>query len=486
MIITNAKIVTPEKIIHGDIVIDSSGKVSQIYSSSEAQAESRSSSPQGRTITSEVFDAKGRYVMPGLIEVHGHMREPGLTQKEDVPHGTAAAVAGGFTTIIDMPNTNPPTTTVSLLRDKIAAIYPGRSHADYAFFFGVSKDNLSELETVKSEDIVGFKVFMAGHETTPTTIPDDETLSKVFAIAAKRNILLAVHAEDQFLINQLDETLKKTGRTDAKLWSELRPASVVSRAVERALKLQETYKTTLYLLHLSTPEEFRLVKQAKEKGQKVYGELVSYQLNFNTNDYATIGNKIKVSPALRSPEVQAELWKLLRSVLTSGVAKRAPARWRNPGLDVLCSEHTPHEWETKNQDNVWQAQSGMPNIQETLPAVITNWLKRDLVGRTHKTYEVKSLEACLMTIAKVSSENPAHIFGFTTKGKIEPGKDADLVILDTQNEWTVKKEDILSKCGWSAYEGMNLIGRPTTTFLRGKMVYNNGEIVDKPQGLWLH
>lgn len=456
MIIKNAKIVTPQSITPGDIVIDKNGKISNVILRTKSE-ESRSFAVAQ---DDNVLNVKGAYVLPGLIEVHGHMREPGLTTKEDVPHGSAAAVAGGFTTIIDMPNTNPSTTTCELLKEKIEVIYPNRSHCDYAFFFGVSKDSLSELGKVNKDDIVGFKVFMAGHETTPTTISDDETLAKVFEVASKRNILLAVHAEDQKLINEIAETLKNSGRSDAALWSELRSKSVVIRAVERALKLREMYNCPLYLLHLSTPEEFELVLDAKKKGGKVFGEMVSYQLNFNTNDYEMLGNKIKVSPALRSPEDQNALWEILRE----------------QKVDVLCSEHTPHEWESKNQPNVWKAQSGMPNIQETLPSVITNWLKR---------FGNNSLEECLMTIAKLSSENPAGIFGFKNKGGIEVGKDADLVVLGNQKVWKVSKPDILSRCGWSAYEGMELLGRPKATFVRGNLVYNDGKVVGKPLGTFI-
>lgn len=451
--IINAKIVTSEKIIDGGILINEQGKIESL-GSKLINTRGETASHLGNR---EVFDAQGKYVLPGLIEVHGHMREPGQTTKEDIPHGTKAAIAGGFTTIIDMPNTNPSTTTVELLKEKIEKLYPGRSYTDYAFFFGVSKDNLEELEEVNSSHIVGFKVFMAGHETALAVIPDDETLSKVFSIAAKRNILLAVHAEDQNLINSFEDELRKSGRIDPALWSELRSKEVVAKAVVRAVSLARQYHTRTYLLHLSTPEEFSLVSSAKKEGLEVFGELVSYQLSFNTNDYARLGNKIKVAPAIRSPEDQDALWNLLKE--------------QEP--DVVCSEHTPHEWETKNQDDVWKAQSGMPCIQETLPAIITGWIKR---------FGAESIEEGLKTIAKLSSKNPAQIFGFENKGELKVGKDADLVVVDIENPWKVEKKDLLSKCGWSAYEGQTLIGRPVATFLRGSLVYQDGKVIGDPIG----
>lgn len=398
---------------------------------------------------------KDRYILPGLIEVHGHLREPGMAQKEDVPHGTRAALAGGVTTIIDMPNTNPPTTTIKLLKEKEEKIYKDRAYTDYAFFMGVAKDSLDQLKMVNPKEIVGIKVFMAGHETTPSVIPDDKTLSKIFAIAAKRNIVVAVHAEDQNLINKYDALYKKTGRTNPSLWSEIRPKDVVIKAVKRALAIAKKYSTIIYLLHLSTDEEFEQVLQARKRGLRVYGELVSYQLLFNTSNYKQYGNLIKVSPAIRSPKEQDKLWKLFR--------KKIP--------DVICSEHTPHEWKTKNQPNVWLAQSGMPNIQETLPAVITAWAKR---------FGKHTVEECLMTIARLSSYNPAKIFGFDAKGEIAVGKDADMVIIDPNKTWTVNKQNLFSKCGWSAYEGMKLNAKVQRVYLRGTKVFEDGIILVKP------
>lgn len=445
-IIKNGKLVTPDGVIVGSIVIDARGKIEKIIQSVPNE------------FKGEIYDAKGHYILPGLTEVHGHLREPGLDTKEDIPHGTRAALAGGFTTVIDMPNTKPPTVTVALLQEKIKKIYPARSYIDYAFFLGVAADKIDELEKVDPKDIVGVKVFMAGHETTPTTIPDDVTLAKIIDILAKRNILLAVHAEDQWLINYYNDQYKKTGRTDAALWSEIRPTSVVVTAAARAIALASSHKKfRLYLLHLSTPEEFALVEAAKKRGQIVYGELVGYQLAFNESDYKKYGNKIKVAPALRTVSDQDKNWEL----------------FKGGRIDVVCSEHTPHEWETKNQPNMWKAQAGTPGIQETLPVLVTGWVKR---------YGKHTLDEGLSLLVKYTCENPSKIFNLVGKDGIKIGNDADLVIIDTDNVWKVKKTDLFSKCGWSAYEGKSLIGKPIATYLRGARVYENGKIIGNPQG----
>lgn len=407
-----------------------------------------------------VFAEDSQYILPGLIEVHGHMREPGLETKGDIPHETRAALAGGVTTIIDMPNTNPPTTTRALLEEKKEKLYPGRSFTDYAFFIGVSKEHLVELEAIDTNDVVGIKVFMAGHETTPTTVPDDATLSKVFEIAAKRGLLLAVHAEDQWLINYYMNKFQLDGETSPALWSQIRPKEVIVSAVARAITLAAVYRTKLYLLHLSTPEEFALVDAAKAQGVDVHGELVGYQLVFTTDDYEKLGNLIKVAPALRTKEDQLATWQ----------------RFLAGGIDVVCSEHTPHEWESKNQPDVFKAQSGTPGIQETLPALLTAFSKR---------FPEESFETCLKRIVAYGSLNPAMIFGFNQKGSITIGKDADFVIVDTSAHWSVSKQDLYSKCGWSAYEGMQLVGRPIATYLRGALVYKNGKIVGEPSGTFV-
>jgi len=438
----SGRFVFPTKIISGTVTVRN-GKIEKLSKG---------------FIDNPDFDFRNQYILPGLIEVHGHLREPGFSNKEDIPHGTRAALAGGFTTIIDMPNTNPPTVTRQLLNQKINKIYKKRAYCDYSFFFGVSKNSLGELEKVAKNKVVGVKLFMAGHETTPTTIPDDKTLDKIFKVLNKRKMLVAIHAEDQNLINDLNEKFKATGRIDAKLWSEIRPKKVVVKAVKRALHLAKKYKNLrVYLLHLSTPEEFKIIADAKKKKMNIFGELVGYQLMFNINDYKKYGNKIKVAPALRTPKDQKAMWNLFRA----------------NKVDVVCSEHTPHEWETKNQKDMWKAQAGTPGIQETLPALITEFTKR---------FGKKNIEKCLMLLSNYCSQNPAEIFGFQQKGSIEVGKDADLVVLNLKDKWKVRKKDLFSKCGWSSYEGMELIGQPQATFLRGSLVYGQGRVVGFPQG----
>ena len=226
------------------------------------------------------------------------------------------------------------------------------------------------------------------------------------------------------------------------------------------IALAKQFGVKLYLLHLSTLDEFAAVEFGRNIGVDVYGEIAAYQLAFNIDDYQTYGNLINVAPALRSPEEQKNLWQLLRA----------------GKIDVVISEHTPHALTEKQQENVWKVASGMPGIQETLPTLISNWVKQ---------FGKHTLEEGIVRIARVTSLNIATIFGFEQKGSLKVGKDADIVVVDTTQVWKVKKEDLFTKNQWSAYEGMELIGRPLATFLRGNLVYQEGKVIGDPQGKWL-
>lgn len=444
MISLKGKIVLFNKIINGTLIIKD-GKIHKIQEGNNS---------------SEATDYSDKYILPGLIEVHGHLREPGMEYKEDIPHGTRAAVAGGVTCIFDMPNTKPPTTTVELVEDKIKR-HSNRSYTDFAINMGVASDSLNQLEKIDPKKINGVKIFTAGHATTPTTIPNLGDLARIFEILGEKKIMALIHAENQQLVDYFTKKLKEVeNRVDPEAWSEARNLSVVLTASLEAIALAKQFGVKLYLLHLSSFEEFAAVEFARKIGVDCYGETVTYQLIFNTDDYKAFGNFINVAPALRTPKEQAKLWKLLR----------------NGRIDALVSEHTPHSLEEKQEKDVWKATSGMPDLQESLPALITYWVKH---------FGKASLEEGLIKLSQVTSKNIAKIFNFPQKGGIEEGKDADLVVIDTNSSWKVNKKDLFTKCGWSAYEGMELIGRPIATYLRGNLVYHEGKIIGKPQGMFL-
>lgn len=441
--ITNVRIITPEKIIRGSVEF-SGGKITNITS---------------KNISSKnAFDAGGNYLLPGLIETHGHFREPGLEHKEDIPHGTRAAIAGGFTTVFDMPNTKPPTTTVVLLHEQIER-YKQKSLCDFAINFGSSVDDIPELEKVDPSEITGVKVFMAGHQTTPTTVTKKEDQAKIWEIAARRGFPVLAHAEDQELVTERETMLQKQGRTYMLAYSEARNEDVVIKAARIAVELAILYKTKLWILHASTEGEFNAINYARTHGVTAGGEVTGYQLFFTTDDYKKLGTLIKVSPALRSRETNKKLWEMVR----------------DGRIDGYCSEHTPHTLEEKKGD-IWKAVSGTPGIQESAAVFITGWIRE--FGRS-------TLEEGLIRLANMGSTNVANFFGFPQKSGIKEGNDADFAIIDVNNKWNVQKKDLFTKLQWSAYEGMELIGRPIATFRGGTLVYENGEIFAEEKGQWL-
>lgn len=441
--IRNGKFVTPEGILTGSVTL-ADGKIQQIQ--------------EQNVNNSQYYDAKGTYVLPGLIETHGHFREPGLDYKETIADGTKAALAGGFTTVFDMPNTKPPTTTIALLHAQVER-YKQKSYCDFAINLGSSVEHISELEKVNPSEIVGIKVFMAGHQTTPTTIPNLGDQARIWEIAAKRGIPVLVHAENQQLVTAREKMFQQQGRTDMLAYSEARSELVVEMAAWEAVILAKYYRTKLWILHASTEGEFDAIDYGRKNGIDVGGEVTGYQLFFTTDDYKKYGTLIKVSPALRPPKINSQLWKLVR----------------NGVVDGICSEHTPHALEEK-QGDIWNAVSGTPGVQETAAAFLTGW-----VGHFGKN----SLEKGLITFARCASTNVAMFFGFPQKSGIKVGNDADLVIVDTTHPWHVQKADLFTKLQWSAYEGVNLIGRPIATFLRGELLYDHGKIVGNRQGKWL-
>lgn len=405
----------------------------------------------------DVFDFRGKYLLPGLIEVHGHLREPGLEYKEEIPSGTRAALAGGYTTIFDMPNTKPPTTTVARLEAQIAR-YQGRSYTDFAINMGTSVEDRDELSKVDREAITGVKIFAAGHATTPTVTSRLSDIAGIFEILGERGIMALVHAENQELVDYFVHRYRTVlGRKDPAAWSEARNGAVVLTSVLEMIALAKQFGVKLYLLHQSTPEEFAAIEFGRKIGVDVYGEVTTVHLTFSTQDYERHGNMINIAPALRTSQEQRQLWQLLRE----------------GKIDAVVTDHAPHTRAEKQRESVWEVASGMPGMQEALSLLITGWVKH---------FGVETLEEGLMHIARLTSGNIANIFGYSQKGHLAEGKDADLVVVDVDQTWHVKKEDLFTKNQWSAYEGMRLTGRPIATFLRGNLVYQDGNVLGEPQG----
>ena len=399
------------------------------------------------------------YILPGLIEVHGHMREPGLSHKEDYLTGTRAAVAGGVTTILDMPNTQPPTTTLEALDSK-AALAAGRTFCDYAFIFGGSSDNAAHIAQIDpaAGAVVGVKFFMAGHETTPTTVANLGDLYSGLRAMQGKGLPALFHAENQQLINRLAADLKAAGRVDGRAYSESRGPLVAQTAIVEALALCEALSIPAYICHISSRAELSAIQDAKQRGVQVFAEAVSYHLTFSEDDYDTLGPWLKVSPPVRAAAEREALWQA----------------FQDGQIDTLASEHTPHTRAEKDRP-IWDSASGMPGIQESLPTVVTQYRQR---------CPQLSADALLTTVARLGSTHVARIFGLDQrKGSLAIGHDADLTVLDPGHTWTFETADVLSKCGWSAYAGRTFTCRVLATFVRGGQVFDWQQgVIGNPSG----
>lgn len=374
------------------------------------------------------IDASSLTVFPGLIDPHVHFRTPGMEHKEDWRTAARASIAGGYTTVFDMPNTLPPTITEELLIAKKNQIEAQLAEAGiplrYQLFFGADKAHFNEIPKVKNA-VVGIKVFM-GCSTGNLVIDDDESLATVFEIAAKNDMLVAVHAEDEKRIH-----VRKHEFKDAKDYHEhsiIRDPEVALIAVEKAIGLTKKFGTRLYILHVSTRGEIELIAQAKQAGLPVFAETTPHHLFLDSSSYASLQGRAVVNPPLRSHGHQAALLK----AINDGI------------IDTIGSDHAPHTLEEKSRP-FGACPSGMPGIETTLPLLLT-------------AYQQKLLS--LEKIISITSQRAQEIFRLP--------KTDDIVLVDLNKQATVDNTHLQTKCKWSPYAGRELTGWPVYTIVNGK------------------
>ncbi len=441
-ILYNATIVTADKEAAGSIVIED-GKIADVLWSDAEDYEFRMS--RLTTGDSEVINLEGKHVMAGGIDAHVHFREPGLTHKADMETESRAAVAGGVTTVFDMPNTKPPTVNAEALKQKIEAAQ-GRARCKIGFHIGATNDNADEIcslvenggNGLTPDDIAGVKVFM-GSSTGNMLVDRDIALEKLFSI---KNRPVLVHCEDEETIkNNLADAIEKYG--DEIPFSEhknirSRKACILSSI--KALELAIEHGTKLVLCHISTKEEIEMVRAAKMTNPSIVAETSCNYLWFSDEAYERLGSRAKCNPAIKDSSDR----EALRHALAEGI------------VDIIGSDHAPHLMSEK-ETGYLKAPSGLPSIQQSLPILLTVAAEEEIP---------------LTRIASVFSEKASEIYGLN-RGKIKAGYDADLVIFDYSKEFTVRNEDQLGKCGWTPYAGEKLRGVIETVMLDGKTVYCN-------------
>ncbi|WP_433241342.1 dihydroorotase [Streptosporangium sp. CA-135522] len=401
--------------------------------------------------------ADGCYVLPGLVDSHVHFRTPGLEHKEDWAHGSRAAVAGGVTTVIDMPNTVPPGLDPEAMVAK-AALVAGSSLVDYRFHIGVDPRRPELLAGLSPEIAVSAKVFMAGHHTAPTVVRDPARLDEIFAAAAAGGVQLVLHAEDDALFALLDNWRGEP--RDYRDYERRRPRSGGIAAVATVLELVRRHGTRAHVLHLSSAEEADLMAAAQAAGLPVTFELTGHHLSFTDADTLKMGARTRLSPAIRSQDDQDRLWAAL---------------WAGE-VASLGSDHAPHTIAEKSR-RVADAPPGLPGVQELATAVWTGMRRR----RPDEPADV-----AIARLVEHLAARPAAMFRLPGKGRLEPGADADLVIFDPDRPTMFSARDVYAKCGWSAYEGWTMAGRVRTTLKAGRVAWDaERRAFGPPTGRWL-
>jgi len=426
-LIKNASIVNEGKIFNGDVLIQNDCIVDVAESISVKFAETK------------VVEADGSFLLPGMIDDQVHFREPGLTHKANIETESKAAVAGGITSFIEMPNTVPQATTIDLLEEKFE-IAKNTSWANYSFMFGGTNDNLEEILKVDEQKVAGLKLFL-GSSTGNMLVDDPKVLEEIFR---KTNLLISVHCEDEATIQKNLETYLNEYGEDipVELHPKIRSEEACYLSSSKAIELAKKTGARLHIFHVSTAKETSLFSKRKPLAEKkITSEVCVHHLWFTEEDYATKGTKIKWNPAVKTEKDREGLWKALLS----------------DRIDVIATDHAPHTLEEKS--NVYtKAPSGGPLVQHALVAL----LEMHHRGRI-------SLEK----IVEKTAHNPAILFQIKDRGYIRKGYKADLVLVNLNSPWTVKKDNILYKCGWSPFEGTTFKSRITHTFVNGVLTYQN-------------
>ena len=440
-LIVNARLVNEGREREGDLRIDAQGRIAAIGSGLPAQPGEK------------VVDAAGRWLLPGMIDDQVHFREPGLTHKGDIATESAAAVAGGLTSFMDMPNTSPPTLDAAALEAKYAAAR-GRAWGNHGFYLGASNDNLEAVRTLDPRTAPGIKVFM-GASTGNMLVDDPVTLDGIFREAPTPII---THCEDTPTIDANLAAFKARYGEDGltpEMHPDIRSREACIKSTRLAMELARRHGTRLHVLHISTADELALFERGPlvdangKVRKKITAETCIHFLRFDRGDYARLGNLIKCNPAIKdAPDRPA-----LSAALGDDV------------VDVLATDHAPHTLEEK-QKPFLQAPSGLPLVQYALLAAI------ELVHEGR------------MDIARVvdkTAHAPAQLFDVAGRGFLREGYWADLVLVD-DTPLTVRREDVLSRCGWSPFEGSTFRSRIGATWVNGRLVWNGRELVGTPGG----
>jgi dihydroorotase len=436
ILIKNAKIVNEGSIFEGDVLIENEFivEIADFISAKSSDC--------------KIIDAEGNFLIPGAIDDQVHFREPGLTHKGDIESESRAAVAGGITSFIEQPNTIPNALTQEILEEKYQ-IAENNSFANYSFMMGASNDNLAEVLKTNPKNVAGIKIFL-GSSTGNMLVDNEEVLERIFSSTP---LLIAVHCEDEMTIKNNLEKFKEEYGEDIPVQAHhlIRSEEACYLSSSKAIALAKKTGARLHIFHLSTAKEMDLfTNKIPLEEKKITAEVCIHHLWFTNADYDTKGNFIKWNPAVKTENDRNALWEALL----------------DDRIDVIATDHAPHTLEEKQQSYL-KAPSGGPLVQHAVVAMFEAYLQGKI-----------SVEKIVQKMA----HNPAILFKIEKRGFVKVGYYADLAIVNSGLPWTVKKDNIFAKCGWSPFEDFTFRSRITHTFVNGELVYHNFKVKDIRRG----
>jgi dihydroorotase len=402
----------------------------------------------------ETIDVAGKVITPGLVDFHVHFREPGLTHKEDFTTGSTAAVMGGVTCVLDMPNTKPPTSTPAVVTQRAEAI-AAKSYCDVVLVGVVVQENVDQIRPMAAAGVVGFKVFL-GETIGNLPAPDDGMLLDALEQVAATGLRIGFHAENNQILQHYTRRLKATGRQDMLAFLESRPAVAEAEAIQRVALFARYTGAKVHIFHLSSGDGARMVREWKDKGVDITTETCPHYLFLPAEQYLEpLRTRLRVNPPVRTGEHAAALWQALH----------------DGTVDMVATDHAPHTPEEKFNPDIWQALSGFTGTETLLPLLLSEGVHQR--GLT------------LNQLVRLCSERPAQIWQvWPRKGSLHVGADGDLTVIDLNQPWTIDEAQLHSKNNVTPWHGWQGVGRPVMTVVRGQVVMRDGKLVaDQPRGM---
>ncbi len=434
LLLTNGRVINDGGERHADVLIEGPRI---------ARVDARITPPRG----ARVVDLDGAVVLPGMIDDQVHFREPGLTHKGDIYSESRAAVAGGITSYLDMPNNKPTITTRPRLEEKYA-LAEGRSFANYGFYFGASNDNLEEIKALRPNEACGVKVFM-GASTGNMLVDDEATLEGIFGSTP---LLVATHCEDTPMILAQEQAYRRRFGSDVPMSEHptIRSAEACYKSSSMAVGLARRYGTRLHVLHLTTARELALFEAGAARDKQITAEACVHHLWFDDSRYSDKGTLIKCNPAIKTEQDRLGLL----------------AAVRDDVIDIIATDHAPHTLEEKS-NSYFEAPAGLPLVQDALLSLLEHHLRGDL---------------SLALIAEKTAHAPADLFAIPERGYVREGYFADLVVVDLNAQTDATRQRVLSKCGWSPFEGERFNSRIRMTIVNGVLAYDENGVGAEPLG----